>query len=122
MLLVPLLLLQTFNAADLFCSELAHSNLLSIGCPHNLSSSHDSGEAHRGALQHGDESSCNCPCSKNSLPDGLVKLTLNGSGLPALAISYSLWPVETRASSIQTVELRPESIPRRVDRPPRILS
>jgi hypothetical protein len=121
-LLAPLLLIQTFEAADLFCRGLAHASLLSLGCPHHSSTSHDADGGHAGTSHQGDEHHCNCPHSGSSLPDGLIQMALGGVGLPVAAIWNPEWRGEKLASTIGQDDPRPSLIPRSLDRPPRPLS
>lgn len=93
-LLLPLICLQSLEAASLYCDGLAHANLLSVGCPHhaeaasggesNTTDGRDGAEAGHVPSNGDDERGhdCSCPRSGNSLPDGLIQLVLGGVGIP----------------------------------------
>lgn len=119
-LAAPLLLLQTFEAANLFCHSSAHASLLSIKCPH-----HSRPDPHQGHLAHDTSEGaedCRCPSSSHSLPDGLVRLALSGVGLPIAKLDLELWSIITPIRRARTDE--PTAGPPRLppDHPPRLLS
>ncbi|MFQ5747472.1 MAG: hypothetical protein ACE5HF_09690 [Gemmatimonadota bacterium] len=106
LLVLPLTLLQTFEASSLFCAGLSHESLLSFNCPHHAAGghgghgtpgSHAMHAAAGGGAGHmvpanpsgdvtppvtGDD--CNCPSTGVPVPDGLTHSVLSGVGVPVL--------------------------------------
>lgn len=135
-LVTPLLLLQTFQASNLFCKGLAHASLLSSHCPHHQTAGRDPGSAGDGPTHDADHAGsspelagesgaptpCTCPSSGSSLPDGLVLTALNGLGLPVIGLT-DLPLTSVVANPIRTTSIRhPELRASRLERPPRLLS
>lgn len=122
LLAAPLLLLQTFEAANLFCNATAHNSLLSISCPHHRDprGAHHEEPPAEGSSE--DAEGCRCPSSRQPLPDGLIRLALNGMGVPVDWIDFSPHPAFTHSPTVQLEEPSagpPLSPPKQ---PPRLLS
>ena len=121
LLLVPLLVLQVFDASAFFCSGSTHATLLSSFCPHHVDPEEehagDSNTHHDGPRDSSDDP-CRCPGSDNPLPDALTNSLLGGVGLPA-------GPAAGMPESPLTVLAAPTPRPARmllitrpIDRPP----
>lgn len=141
-LVLPLVLLQSLEAADLFCDGLAHASLLSTACPHHAtrhsapharagSDGHDphaTGERSRdGAARHtrsdhegGAPGQCTCPRTGNSLPDGLILIALAGIGVPVESGPQLNLPPEVTLPEKDAEDLRPSAPPRTPDHPPKL--
>lgn len=140
-LVLPLLLLQTLEAADLFCDGLAHASLLSTACPHHAtrhsgphvraeSDGHEpgaTGERSRHDARHarsdherGVPGRCTCPRTGNSLPDGLILIALAGIGVPVESGPQLNLPPEVALPEKDAENLRPSAPPRTQDHPPEL--
>lgn len=146
-LVLPLLLLQTLEAASLFCDGLAHASLLSTACPHHAtrpsnpharagsggsgtgSHGHDpdaAGERSRDASrqtrsdhEHSAPEECTCPRTGNSLPDGLILITLGGVGVPVELDPLLNLPPEATLPEVEEEDQRPSAASRTHDHPPK---
>lgn len=141
-LLAPMLILQPLEAASLFCKDLAHASVLSVGCPHHEHpdrSEHPIGhgtphgvgsdantERHTGADTQPASSrpdsgvrGCTCPGSGQSLPDGLVLAALGGLGLPVAPVAILDRAAEAEIHIPTARRLRPAILARCSDHPPK---
>lgn len=122
LLVVPLLLLQTFEAANLFCNATAHNSLLSFNCPHHPDRRGAHHEEPPAEGQSEDVEGCRCPSSRHSLPDGLIRLALDGVGVPLDLIDFSPHPAfaHSPTGQLEVPSAGPPLSPPK--QPPRLLS
>lgn len=135
-IVIPLLLLQTFQASNLFCKGLAHASLLSAHCPHHRvpgrdpagadgEPTHDAGHAGSSRVpidETGPPAPCTCPSSGNSLPDGLILTALSGLGLPVIGVIDLPLASDVVIPIRVTPNRKPALRASRLERPPRLLS